>query len=432
MNKSTTTRDLLFTALGLLLVFSACRGEHRTVALETVAMDPPAAPGSFAAELTVDEDTVLLSWLEPRGAGDTAGHALIVSRWDAASTAWSAPRTLYESGSLFANWADRPRVLAVEGGLLAHVLEMLPEAEDPSYAYGVTLVADADSAPRSLGLLHDDASPEEHGFVSWVPLGDDTVQAFWLDGRSLHLASSPDDGMHLRTARLDPRALLRGDSAPPPPSTRLDARTCECCATDAVLTEAGPLVAYRDRDADETRDIAVVRAVDDGWSAPQRVAEDGWRIHGCPVNGPALDAQGSRVAIAWYTAAQDHPRLRAAFSDDSGASWSSPIELEVDTAEEIPLGRLDLVLDDNGGAVLSWLAQRRDANGENTGVVRLRRVHRDGTLGAARDVATTSPSRRAGVPRLVRLGDELVVTWIEVRGDAPGRLRVSRLPIGMP
>ena len=41
-----------------------------------------------------------------------------------------------------------------------------------------------------------------------------------------------------------------------------------------------------------------------GAEQPAAVREDGWKIAGCPVNGPQLASSGGRVAAAWFTALQ--------------------------------------------------------------------------------------------------------------------------------
>jgi len=39
-------------------------------------------------------------------------------------------------------------------------------------------------------------------------------------------------------------------------------------------------------------------------------------IDGCPVNGPAVDARGRHVAVAWFTASTKDGQAFVAFSDD--------------------------------------------------------------------------------------------------------------------
>ena len=73
----------------------------------------------------------------------------------------------------------------------------------------------------------------------------------------------------------------------------------------AATRDGEILAAYRDRTEDEIRDIAVARLTKDGWQPPVRVHDDGWELAGCPVNGPAISTHEDRVAVAWFTGADD-------------------------------------------------------------------------------------------------------------------------------
>lgn len=363
-------------------------------------VEVPAKPGSLAPNWSVDTGgALLLTWLEPDSAAQPTRHSLQKARFNGAE--FGAAQELAAGSDFFANWADLPAVaIGGDGVPVAHWLEKLGEA---TYAYGAQLVAGPSWEPQ--GLLHDDASPTEHGFVSFVPI-DDGIQAFWLDGRSM--AGEPPGSMELRTARLE--------GGVPSASELLDPRVCECCATDATLTSLGPLVVYRDRSEREIRDISVVRATPAGWSEPATVATDGWQIEGCPVNGPAVAAAGAQVAVAWFTAAAEQPKVRIAFSKDAGQTFGAPFEVEAGR----PLGRVDLVLDEQGVASLVWLETVADE-----AEIRLARFTAAGQAAPNRILVRTSAARRSGFPRLARLGDDLVLAWVEV--GEPSYLRVAKV-----
>ena len=105
------------------------------------------------------------------------------------------------------------------------------------------------------------------------------------------------------------------------------------------------------------RDVSIVRRHGAGWTEAATAAADGWTIAGCPVNGPAIDAAGDTVALAWFTGEDDAPRVQLAFSADGGATFDPPVTIDSDA----PPGRVDVVLDAGGGAVVSWLALAGDA-----------------------------------------------------------------------
>ena len=182
--------------------------------------------------------------------------------------------------------------------------------------------ADGGTTWTRLGKLHSDDTATEHGFVSVVPAAAG-FEAVWLDGRAMASGGT----MSLRAAHVGER---------PGESTVLDPDVCTCCQTDAVRTDRGLVAVYRDHDEGEIRDISIVRHTDDGWSEPRPVHDDGWRIPGCPVNGPAVAHGDGHLAVAWFTAAQDRPRVLLAFSHDGGASFDAPIQIDGDR----PVGRV--------------------------------------------------------------------------------------------
>lgn len=370
-------------------------------------VDPPAGPGSMAPSLFTSGDRVLLSWLEPSSTDGSRSndrdHAFRLRFAQYENDSWTEPRTIVEGVPFFANWADVPSIVEDGRGVLyAHWLEKVGEG---TYAYDVRLARSIDdgSTWHHLGPAHNDGTQAEHGFVSMIPL-DDGVRAFWLDGRNMAFdednESEEDEGhgpgsMTLRSALITDRVTQ---------GMMLDDRVCECCGTSAVMTTTGPLIVYRDRNLQEDRDIWMVRYDGMEWTAPAPVHRDGWTIPGCPVNGPAADASGSNVVVAWYTAADSRIRILAAFSGDDGRTFGDPITLD----DQSPMGRVDVVYDENGEAIVCWL----NAAGMFGSIV-ARRVAPDGRMGPIVRLTSTSTARSSGFPRLNRLGDRLLLVWTQ-------------------
>jgi len=377
------------------LLAAACSGADvgRIHESETLA-----ASGSGEPNLATGADGGLyLSWIEPDG----EGHALRFATWQ--GDGWSAPATVARGEEWFVNWADFPSLAAAaDGTLAAHWL--VRDAEE-KYAYGVRLSVSSDGGRNwsEPVIAHRDATPTEHGFASIVPRREGGFHVVWLDGRNTA-------AMSLR------HAVLSSDGTVGPDSV-IDDRVCECCSTDAVLAPDGSLVVvYRGRSADEIRDIRLSRLDEGGWSPPLRVHADNWRIAACPVNGPALAADDQKIAIAWFTVAGGEPRVLAAFSDDSGRGFGVPLRLDGGD----PLGRVDVVLDDDGSAIVSWLEK---AGGRAR--IRLRRVRSDGSVDAAFDAVTTGAARSSGFPRIARHEGRLFLAWTEP-GD-PAQVRAGWL-----
>jgi hypothetical protein len=400
MTKLRTDRLAPLTA-GLALL-AACggadvsaRSERATSALGTVReVSSPAPPGSNTPHLALDANGhVLLSWTQRR---PDSTVAIQMARFD--GTAWDSTRTIADGRAFFVNWADFPAITALANGdLAAHWLE---REAGGKYAYGVRVVRSRDggrtwSAPVT---PHTDGLVAEHGFVSLWDDGNDRLGLVWLDGRKSAMPDSARE-MTVRTAAIAPDGTLEREAL-------LDARSCDCCQTGTAAAASGRVLVYRDRTAEEIRDIAIVRRVADGWSVPKTVHDDQWHYPGCPVNGPQAAASGDTVFVAWFTAARDTARVLLARSTDGGATFGEPVRID----EGNPVGRVDVVLDGIGQPVVSWLEQRTPELSE----VLLRRVP-DGTLGEIRVIARTTGARQSGFPRLVVRGTEVIAAWTTVQ-----------------
>jgi hypothetical protein len=394
-----------------LLVLAACSSADRRAptAARITLLVSPAGPQSGEPFLASDSTgAVHLTWIERTG---DSTHAVRYARLDGET--WSTPTTVVERRDLFVNWADYPSVIATPSGrLLVHWLQRSGAGR---YAYDVRIAQSIDrGATWSDGsVLHTDRSAAEHGFVAlWVAPGD-SVRGAWLDGRHMTAGDGSEHGkgaMSVQSVSVAPSGAL-GTEQP------VDLRTCDCCQVAATIAASGPVVAFRDRTEDETRDIAVVRQVDGRWTSPSVVHPDGWRIEACPVNGPALAARGDTVAIAWFTGAQDTARVRVAFSVDGGQRFAPPVRVDGGS----PAGRVGITLDENGDALVSWLERVPPEDAE----VRVRRVARSGDVGSPVTISRTKAARASGFPRIVRRGDALVAAWT-VPGDS-ARVMVGRV-----
>ncbi len=340
-----------------------------------------------------------MSWLEPLSG---EGHALRYATLQ--HNNWSAPLSIAKDKRWFVNWADVPSVVPITAQhWAAHWLVKRPGG---TYSYDIALSVSADggaSWPASL-TPHTDNTPTEHGFVT-IFTWSDGIGGVWLDGRNMVPdtggQSSPDDskkygGMTLRFARLgyDGEVLDDGE---------IDNFVCDCCQTDVAVTAAGPVVVYRDRTTGETRDISVTRYVDGGWAKPITVSDDRWQISGCPVNGPAIAADGERVVVAWYAAPNRDSRIKLAWSQDAAQTFSAPVVVD----EAGVKGHVDVALLPNSSAMVSWTGKTEAGIGQ----VRMRQVTMGGDRGPVQVIAEGQYSRNSGFPQMVRAGDRLVFAW---------------------
>jgi hypothetical protein len=367
----------------------------------------PAGAGAAEPDLGVGPDgAVYMTWLEPADSGHALRFAKLTGR------AWSAARTIRKGRDFFVNWADFPSIQVLGNNRLA--VHWLQRNGTGTYAYGVRIAQSRDGGVRWSAPVtpHRDSAQAEHGFVAmWREA--DGVSAVWLDGRKFRKGDhDAGNEMMLMTTRVN-AAGVRGAEI------RLDERTCDCCQNSAAMTSSGPIIAYRNRSPDEIRDIYVTRRVGGKWTTGVAAHNDYWKIAACPVNGPAIDARGTRVALAWFTAADSSPQVKVAFSDNAGARFAAPVR--VDGGQ--PAGRVDLVMLEDGSALVTWI----ERIGGDAAAVRVRRVNRNGTSGAPVTVASSSAARASGVPRMVQSGNDVVFAWT-VPGR-PSQVRVARTPI---
>ncbi|MCP3915861.1 MAG: EamA family transporter, partial [bacterium] len=373
--------------LGVIGVVVSLPGEKPPAPPELEVVGLHQAGGARFPNLArAESGDMALTWLAPEG-----DAWRLWSRTRQGS--WNDPVTVASGEGWFVNWADFPAV-AFDGERA--VATWLEKSGEHTYAYGVRFArsSDAGKSWTDAGWLHDDRSETEHGFVSLASLDGGDTFATWLDGRA-----TPDGAMTLRArvvgAELGAEMLL-------------DERVCDCCQTAAVtLADGAVVVAWRDRSDTEVRDIAVTRGdprVTGSFAKPRVVHADGWEIAGCPVNGPALDALGETVALAWFTGANEEPSAKVAFSHDGGRTFGAPVEF----AGEAGYGRVDVALLDESRALVTWL----ESDGEK-GAWRARTV--DGAeLGAVVTIAAADPERASGFLRLARDGGKVLAAWTDV------------------
>lgn len=386
---------VLFTFF-ILILFCSCKTEPP----EPITFIPiPTESNSSEPNLHKAHDgTIYLSWIETNP--DKSSTLLFSSLED---NNWTTPKTIANGKEWFVNWADFPAITSFgEESLAAHFLD---KSAADTYAYNVKLTLSNDNGNtwNEAFIPHNDNTNTEHGFVSKVALSDDAFLAIWLDGRQMAYAEQDSTivkEMTLRSATINAKGEILSEDL-------LDGRVCDCCQTDAAMTAKGPIVVYRDRSEDEIRDIYYVRHVNGHWTEPKPVFNDLWEISGCPVNGPAIASLKNTVATAWFTMANDVPKLKVAFSGDNGDTFSDPVHLGVD-----PIGRVDLELLNDGSALVCWM----DIIEGNT-VIQLQKVYGNGDLGKAITVTGASESRSSGFPRMALKDNLVYLAWTSVGED---------------
>lgn len=361
--------------------------------------DLPGAQDGSSPSLAVIGEGLALAWISQAG---TPSLKLATLPFAEQTAQWSEPQVILSNSRLLVNWAD---VAAIGETAAGRMVVAWPEyhSDDRGFGYGLRVAAQREDGSFSPAWSPDDLRRgPESGFVRFIatPAG---LRMVWLDGRELggggHQADQHDQPgtMQLRSVLLDDDGNQVG------PSELLDDRTCECCKLDVGLIGEQAFVAYRDRSEAEIRDIYVAGPE----LPPTRVAEDNWKIAGCPVNGPAVASDGAQAYVAWFSGAGDRSAAWLA-RGSSAAIFHAPIRFDLG----LPGGRVDLLATPDGGALVSWFEFKADAPGRAR--LLARRVYpvdaKDTKLGEAYEIAEVGAARDWGFPRTALVGDE--VLWV--------------------
>lgn len=395
-----------YLLLSLFLITIAC---SKPQSFKVSELESPSKSNASLPNLFTDNTgSVFMSWVETNDGSSTLFYSSLNE------SNWSVATALQSSNSWFVNWADYPSIIAQNGKAMAtHWLHKKPGS---SYSYDVNISTAAKNWKAVL-TPHSDNTPTEHGFVSMTPLSDSTFMAVWLDGRNTENQSHGTDSdlssaMTLRSAIISNELEILSEF-------EMDASVCDCCATASVLTDDGLVTAYRNRTEGEIRDIYITKFKNEEWSTPEPVHNDNWEIAACPVNGPSIEAHGETVAVAWFTAANDSPKVNLSFSTDYADSFGEVFQIDDIHA----LGRVDLVVLDDKTAVVTWV--ERSPDNAAKAFFKLKRINQKGNVLQSQIIAEVASSRSSGFPQLTKKGNELVAAWTQINEDGSKQIKTA-------
>lgn len=177
----------------------------------------------------------------------------------------------------------------------------------------------------SKSITVDPTSPSQNFFnLALSPQG--VVYAAWLDGRDRGKGRPGSSAVYIA------RSTNKGASFEPAVRVSLD--SCPCCRPWISFSgENNVHVGWRRVLDENIRDIYISTSTDGGksWQAGVRVAEDNWKINGCPHSGPAMATIGNRLFASWATVRDEKAQLYLAWSVDNGKSFTQriPVAAEV-------------------------------------------------------------------------------------------------------
>ncbi|MBC7924759.1 MAG: exo-alpha-sialidase [Bryobacteraceae bacterium] len=362
------------------------------------SLDTPAGPESGMPFLATGPDgAIYLSWIDPVPG---QGHALRFSKW--AGKEWAPAETIATGKNWFVNWADFPAIAALpDGSMLAHWLTRSADGGAHGYGIRIAMKQKSTSTWREVHGMSLDEKEDYAGFLSFVP---NSASAIYLSppagtATESHGHDSAGEGSHRKTVRY---VSFRSDGSVAK-DLEVDTDACSCCQTAIGVTRDGLIAAYRDHLPGEIRDISFIRLVDGVWSKPKTLHEDGWKINGCPTEGPSIATNGNHVGVAWMTRAADKPRVQTSLSQDGGKTFDDPIRID----DGDPLGRPSLAILDNQNYAAVWLEKTEFGRAQ----LRIRRIAFDGTKSPSLIVSEVPSARSTGFPKLAVTGNQILLAW---------------------
>lgn len=384
-------KALFFLIFPLILLISCA---DKNTLDHVTEISNPFPENSMFPNLFSQGNTHYLSYLYSQG--DTLDK-LYFSTYNVSS--FSEPQMIAQGKDWFVNWADIPAISVSEDNILASWLD---KSSEGTYDYNVTMKLSNDNG-SSWGesfIPHKDSISAEHGFVSMDVDDEGNFHTIWLDGRNTKLKDENGKEaygqMTLRSAIIAPDGSMKHE-------LEIDDRVCDCCQTAVKVTDLGTFAIYRDRSEDEIRDNYFSLFDGKEWSAPKAIHNDNWKISGCPVNGPVMDANENLVVASWYTEASGNAEIYLAKYNSSSSLFDEPVLV---SNNEV-LGRSDLLITNDNQIVIVWLHKIKD----NKSQISAKIYNSDLDVVQELMLGITSAARSSGFPKIVELDGALLLSY---------------------
>jgi len=353
-------------------------------------IENPAGRGSLAPAVSVGpKGELVLSWIE----SPVPKMKLRYSVWQ--GRAWGAVQTVVQRSNFDPDAAAPSIVQPLSSGVLAAVwAEKKKEGDKDGNHLLAAVSSDRGKSWSTPARIHTDASISEHSFSSVVPDPNGGATIIWLDARDY----SAEKRYRLMSAVISSTGKVSGE-------TTIDADVCTCCPTSLAQTSKGLLAVYRGHNADQIRDTMAARKLGETWGKPNRVRAEDWKIDGCPVNGPTVNARDNQAAVVWFTAKDDKPQIENAFSADNGETFGDAHLLDSPKDGSRPVGHVTAALLPDGKQLVVWIRQV----GGGAQLV-AQEISKDGATSDLQIVAKGT-TRALGYPHLELSGANAVLTW---------------------
>lgn len=301
--------------------------------------------------------------------------------------------------AIVAHAEGMPKIAFSTTGSIYAIYSTRIESQRNPYAGRIEYLVSHDGGDNWSGsrVVHRDSTQEAgHDFFDTVALPDGRVAVSWLDksyekgGRPVHVAVTDSSGGFAY-------------------ETVADDYACECCRTALYEHDGTMVLLYRNI---EQTALGTVRDIhysvsDNGGVSFRRGAvysNDGWRIEGCPHNGPDVVTDGESLFSTWFTAGKNKGLFYGKLALDSGRLEQTLLDADGHFAQ--------LALLADGRQVVVYNA-RRYASGDTRQPV-FARIFPGGEA-----LTVSEPDETTDCPVVIGLPDgTAIVAWISLAGTS--------------
>ena len=337
----------IFSALALLCL-SSCGAKRPNLELEPEPRAISRRLNMLAARhphLALDPagDTVYM--LAVAGA-DPMSQLVLLTSVDGGDT-FEAPVPVNEPGTTVGSHGENSPVLLFGPGEKLYTMWEQQEGEATNVMFANSL--DFGATFEKPIRVSDQTTPTYSGYPTLAVAPNKTLCAAWLDFR--------DQAEHYDTASIYLSCSIdEGDTFSK--NMKVADGVCPCCRPVIVYGPQGELMVFWRRVfPGNIRDMVVSISTDQGnsFAPPIRVAEDNWKLEGCPDSGPAVLRADKRVYVAWLTeATRARSGVRLAWSDDGGRTFSLPV---MASAKTLDANHPAFALENDGHVLLTFQAR---------------------------------------------------------------------------
>jgi len=337
----------IFLAL-LLLCLSCCAGKRANLQLEP-------EPRAISRRLNIPAARHPRVALDPAGdtlyvlavtGSDPVSQLVLLTSVDGGDT-FEQPVQVNEPGTNVGSHGENSPTLLFGPGEKIYTTWEQQEGEATNIMFATSL--DFGATFEKPVRVTDQTTPTYSGYPAVAVSPNKTLCATWLDFR--------DGSDHGDTAAIYLSCSI-DEGATFSKNVKVTDGVCPCCRPSIVYGPQGQLMVFWRRVfPGNVRDMVVSISTDQGntFAPPVRVAEDNWKLEGCPDSGPAVIRAGSRVYVAWLTeATRARSGVRLAWTDDGGRTFSLPVMASTKTLDS---NHPAFALEGDGHVLLSFQAR---------------------------------------------------------------------------